>query len=646
MAKKIAAVVLLLCLLGGVSCAPKEEEDKAEAALAHFIELWGQGEYKEMYGCLSAEARSAWSEEEFATRYAKISAGIGLQGVKLVDVAAKDASLQYSLNLQTSTVGNFRQDYTIQMVQEGKEWRLNWKHGHILPGLTSDLVVRVTRQMPKRGSILDRNNQPLAEMAALYNVGLIPGQIESGTVEIVATLLEKPAIEVERALSQSWVREDTFVPIATINPQTWNLLLEPLSILRGVVVRETPSRVYSIPESLAQTVGYVGEIEAKRLEKLSALGFQAGDIVGRDGLELVYDQVLAGQPGWTITIRDRNSNVVSTVASRDPVQGKDVVTCLDLAKSRILDTALGDRTGSILMLDFASGELLAVISKPGFDSDLFAQGIAPEQYNQLMQMDAPLINRAFNGLYPPGSVFKPFTALMALEEGVFDPGYSWDTPRQWQGSPDWGAYQVTRVVRPLGPVDLWGAMRWSDNVYFADLGVKVGWPAFEGYGSALGFGSRIPLAMTGKQSQLRKKGSGEVLLADSSYGQGEMLVTPLHIALMYAAIARQDGTLPVPRLNIDEPEKDWLTTGFSGENLELVDRVLAYAASDQDALAWVGSDTVRGKTGTSEISKDRQIAWYICYFDNYVLAVTIEGDRSLSSTQAVSVARECLSGIR
>lgn len=647
MVKKIVCAFLILSLGVLPASCSRPRKEGPDAVVARFVMLWEQGCYPEMYDLLSTESKKAWDAENFVSRYTKISSGIGLKGVKLHGVSLEGKTISYVLEFLTSTVGNFRQNYSLQCVEEGGLWRLHCNHGHIFPELTADRVVRVTRQMPARGSILDRHNLPLAAMGTVYSIGLVPGQMKDYTVLTLAELLELPAAEITDKLNQGWVKDNTFVPILTISSETWQELREALSALPGVTARETSSRVYNIPESLAHTVGYVGEIEAGQLEELADSGFMAGDIVGQEGLELIHDRDLAGQPGFTVTIRDSQNNTVSTLALREPVDGRDVLTTLDLEKSTMLDRVLGNRKGSILVMDFTTGELLGVASKPGFDCNLFARGITSSQYNSLMELDSPLFNRAINGLYPPGSIFKPFTALMALEQGVFDPSYSWDTPRQWQKSPDWGAYAVTRVIRPLGPVDLWEAMRWSDNVYFADLGVKVGWQAFENYCEALGFGAKIPLSLNNQVSQISSGPKGELLLADSSYGQGEVLATPLHMTLMYAAIARQDGILPIPRLTKDGDGQPWLATGFSPENLELVDRVLAYAASDKDALAWVGSDTVRGKTGTSEISQNRQIAWYICYFDNLVMTVTLEGDRSLSSSHAVELARECLnSGIR
>ena len=643
MLKKMIILILVFSIgVLPISCRSAREEG-SETVLGEFIELWALEDYEQMYALLDSVARESWDMEAFEARYTNISSGIGLQNITLVNHIVKDNLISYTLLFETSLVGDFEQNYTIEATREDKDWRLKWNHGHIFPGLKPELVVRVSRQQPQRGRILDSHGQPLASMGTVYSIGLVPGSMNDDTVAALAQVVEVSQEEIHRLLGQGWVRPDTFVPVKMISKQTWNQERETLSSLKGVTAREVTSRVYDIPASLAQTVGYVAEVSAERLVNLTDKGFRAGDTMGSAGLELQYDEELAGRPGFIISIRDNANNIVSVVAQREVINGSDVRTTLDLNMTRLLDRALGERKGSILVMDYTSGDIVSVISKPGFDSNLFALGITPAQYRELQELDSPLVNRAFDGLYPPGSVFKPFTSLMALEEDLFDPELSWDTPRQWQKSPDWGAYHVTRVVRPLGPVNLRQAMKWSDNVYFADLGLKVGWEAFEEYGAALGFGASIPFAFNQNQSHIRLGSSGEILLADSSYGQGEMLATPLHMTLMYAALARQDGIMPIPRLISAEPQGLWLDTGLSSKHLGLIDGVLAYAASDLDQSG-VASETVRGKTGTSEITHSRQIAWYICYFDQLVMTVVLEGDRSLSSTHAVAVARECLGG--
>ena len=634
-------VLVLSLLVTGANC----ERETPEQALAAYVEYWQTGEYESMYNLLSVQAQSACSMDVFAARHRNISEGIALARLSLAETHYQGGRMDYKLVFDTATVGEFSQDYSLMMVEEEGGWRLNWEHCHIFPGLTSTRVVRVKRELPERGDILDANLLPLATNGTVYEVGVVPGGLGTETVAALALLVDKASGEIGALLHQGWVKEDSFVPVITLAGDVWAELRPALTALSGVLVRAVSGRLYGAPPSLAQTVGYIGEVSGERLEDLAGRGFEAGDLVGCCGLELLWDEALAGQPGFTIDIRDSNENVLSVVARRPVVDGRNMISTLDLQKCSRLDAALGEWPGCMLLLDFVEGDILGLASKPGFDSNLFVRA-GSLQYEELLALDSPFLNRAFNGLYPPGSVFKPFTALMALEQGVCDPTASWDTPQHWQGSPDWGGYRVTRVLRPLGSVDLWAAMRWSDNVYFADLGLKVGWPAFVAYGQQLGFGQDLPFPLSYEQSQLGGE-EGSVLLADSSYGQGRVLVTPLHMALMYAAIARKDGILPCPRLEAGTASSQWLSAGFASHNLELMDNVLAYTASDSTALAWVGSSTVRGKTGTSEISEDRQVAWYICYFDNMLLAVTLEGDSTLSSTDAVQVARKCLSlGIR
>jgi len=640
---RAAVLLVALCLL--LSFAAGCAQETPEQVLASYIALWEAEDYEGMYTYLSSQAKEAWDAEVFISRHKNISRGIGLTQLKLADVTCREGIVNYSLQFSTLSVGEFRQQYSLEMVREGGNWRLNWDHCHIFPDLTSQRVVRVRREMPIRGDILDCNQVPLAAADTVYEVGLVPGNIVPETIDNLSLLLGKPSREVLVLLEQSWVREDSFVPVATVDQDTWSQLRQPLTALPGVLAKARNGRVYNFPESLAQTIGYIGEAEGDNLEKIKALGFEAGDLVGLCGLEQSCNQRLLGRPGAAIEIRDDN-NIVAEVAQRPVIHGEDVITTLDVGKIRKLDAALGEWSGSMLLLDCKRGSIIGVVSKPGFDCNLFVRGISSSQYQELLAQNSPFLNRAFNALYPPGSVFKPFTALMALEEKVFDPDYSWDTPQHWQGAADWGGYRVTRVLRPPGPVDLWEAMRWSDNVYFADLGLKIGWPAFSAYAGQLGFGEKMPFALNYERSQFGQ-GEGSVLLADSSYGQGKMLTTPLHMSLLYAALARGDGILPRPSLLAEEEPAPWLETGFQQQNLDLLDRVLAYTAAGREVQVTTGDSSLRGKTGTSEISQEMQIAWYICYFDDYVLAVTLEGDSSLSSTQAVEVARECLdSGIR
>lgn len=618
-------------------------------ALATMVELWTGGDYQEMYQLLTAQAREEWDEADFSRRLKAISNGIGLEQVEVKDLAVERAGdkavLEYSLVFYTATVPQFQLDYRLEAYRQDGSWLLEWERGHVFPGLDDDTVVQVVRLLPRRGRLLDRNMAPLADNGVVVQVGVVPQKIASEqqlTAEL-ARVLELEPEDIRSKLHQGWVQPHHFVPVATVSKERWEAIAPSLEGVPGVTSRQRQGRIYHIPLSLASTVGYVAEIGPARLEHLKPLGFRAGDLLGAAGLELAWDEELRGQLGYAIEIRAGNELVVS-VARMEARDGEDIITTLDLALAHALDQALADRTGAALIL-CPCGEVLALASKPGFDSNAFASGLAASQYSQLEQLDSPLFNRALEGRYPPGSVFKPFTALMGLEAEVLDPAEAYDTGTQWQASLAWGNYFVTRVPRPPGPVDLELALKWSDNVYFAQVALELGWPDFRSFADQLGFGREIPLPLPTALSGYGSSQS-EIALADSGYGQGSMVVSPLHLSLMYAGLARGDGVLPAPLLRLGQPEQPWLSSAFSEVHLDLVDRLLNAAVADSQALAHIETQRqLRGKTGTAQAGGERHIAWYTCYDAEYILTVVLEGDTSLGSRQAVEAARQVLAAL-
>lgn len=645
----VSGLVLALVSTLSLSLAycQKKSGPEPDAALMTMAELWSGGEYAEMYSLLTAAAKENWEQEDFMQRLDKISSGIGLKEVTVKELAVERsgsrAVLDYSLVFNTATVPHFQVDYRLEAERVGGSWQLEWERGHLFPGLSEETVVRVSRLKPQRGRLLDCNLLALAENGQVVEIGIVPGQIVSEE-QLTAGLARELALtpeQVQAELNQPWVQPDHFVPVATVSSEQWEEIAGDLEGLAGVSIRRRRGRTYAIPHSLASTVGYVAEVGPSRLQELAHMGFRAGDQLGAAGLELVWDEELRGRPGFVIEICDAEGQVVAPVARLAARDGDDIVTTLDLAMVCVLDQVLGERTGAGLIIT-PGGQVLAVASKPGFDSNAFALGLTPEQYRELEQLDAPLFNRAFQGCYPPGSVFKPFTALMGLEAGVLDPAEAWETDRQWQASAAWGNYHVTRVPRPSGPVDLELALRWSDNIYFARLALEVGWSDFASFANRFGFGRDIPLFLPAAGSTLSGART-EIALADSGYGQGGIVATPLHMTLLYAGLARGDGGVPVPLLRLDQAEQQWLDSGCSAGNLDLLDRLLRAVVEDRQAMAHIDSPrALRGKTGTAQAGGGRHIAWYICYDEEIVLTIVLEGDEFLGSSQAVAVAQAAL----
>lgn len=645
--KKIIIYLVLILLLTGCS---GETFPEPQGALDEFITHWNDGNYVAMYRLLSTDAVNTYTEELFISRYKNISQGIGLLAVELdnpvIEIEEDTATLTYSLLFKTTTVPEFKKDYKLTLSKGEANWEINWDHQHIFPELSADQVVRVQRQQPKRGKIYDRNRKPLVEQGNVREVGVVTGKIENEAMLVagLAELLQVSEQRIKELMAQSWVKPDLFVPIKRISEKEWGQKQEQILAHKGVLVNRVEGRVYHNSPSLAQTIGYISEINENKLEVLGPLGYRAGDKVGMLGLEDQYERLLAGTIGFTISIHDSSGQAVEKVAVKEVEDGSHLELTLDNELSMAVEHALGENRGSVIIMDVFSGDILAMAGKPGFDNNLFALGISSKQYQALQDLDSPFINRAVYGLYPPGSIFKPFTALMALSEDIFNPEDSWETPKRWQPDPSWGGYHVTRVDRPDGSVDLLKATKWSDNVYFADLSLKLGWDRFIRYVELFGFDQSLPFSIPTRTSYISSDNKTDSLLADSGYGQGELQTTPLHMALLYASLARGDGKLPLPRITTMEDSAIWIDTDITPLHISLIDSTLIAAVQDQAALAYMGNTgkDLRGKTGTAQISAEHQIGWFVCYFDKYVIVVTLEGDQTMSSRQALQVAKEIL----
>jgi penicillin-binding protein len=635
-------VVLLLTIavaLAGCGSSPQPED-----ALVEFARHWQEQNPQAMYQLLSQESKAENDLDSFTKRITNISQGVGLKSLEVKDLSRVErnqtATLTYTIVFKTATVESFQQEYSLEMVKEGKDWRLNWGHQHIFPQLREEHRIRVNRFFPERGQILDRHGNILAAQGAIREVGLVPGRItdQSESLSALAPLVGLSPGVLEALLNQGWVRADTFVPVKKITEDQWQLQREELLGIPGVMIQQARGRIYSIPASLAATVGYVAEISQEQLKSLASQGMRAGDLVGQQGLEALYQKELAGKPGFRIAIVDNKNALVAVVAEAEAVPGQDVLTSLDLALCFKLEHSLGNQ-GVAVVLDHKSGQVLGLASLPGFDSNWFSLGITASQFQQVVENHA-LNNKAF-AVFPPGSTFKTFTAIMGLDMGVLDPLYAWDTPRQWQPGPHWGNYFVRRVFRQPGPVNLELALKESDNVYFGELSLRIGQESFRDYCQVLGFERELGLPLARAKSQIGEIDC-EIALADSSYGQGKMQVSPLHLAMMYGALARGDGLIPKPTLLAEGEFIEWGNTGFDLTALVTVDRILAKIAGEPGSVGYLPLPGYRGKTGTAEISQSRQLVWYVCYNQEHVLVVMLEGDSSLRSSQAVAVARAIL----
>ncbi|HPZ41553.1 MAG: penicillin-binding transpeptidase domain-containing protein [Dethiobacteria bacterium] len=646
--------VLLILLLFSSGCSRIQPEATAE----QFYALWGEQDYKAMYELLDSASRKAYSAESFVERYTSISRGIGLHAVELKEVektgsSAKRVTLSLSAVLKTSTVGPIPVSYSLELSREkrGAPWLLQWHPGLIFPQLSDDSRVDLDLERPRRGGIHDRNGKVLAGPRLFKELGAVPGvyEDEKSFAAAVESLLGLSSATIIEKLHQPWVQEGHYVPLAVLSPEEESLVDRLLQI-PGAMINEVERRSYPAGSVTAHLVGYLGEINSEELQEKEDEGYHAGDLLGKAGLEAALEQKLAGDNGYTLRILDQDGNEEALIATRELQDGEDITLTIDLELQKCVAEALGKKKGAVVALDPHTGELLALYSNPSFDPNRIVAGLTAKEWEKLNK-DEAFLNRALSGIYPPGSAFKPFTAAAAIAEKAIDPAAKVEIKgERWQPSKAWGDYHVRRVHPEVESLDLNEAMKFSDNIYFARAGLALGEKKFLEYGKRFGFDEQISFPLPVARSRLAREGiKSEVQLADSSFGQGEVMITPLQMALLYSAIATK-GSIPQPRLLLSDEPALWKENVISPAVAETVHRSLVetlHGARAPAAAGVIPGFNVAGKTGTAEIDAgEGNICWYVTYgpaeSPGIVVVAAVEGSSGWAVTEALPVGRAVL----
>lgn len=620
-----------------------------EELLVEYMNHIPKQEYEEMYAMLNIEASRNISQDDFVKRNSAIYEGIEVDNME-IEVTAYDEERK-AVTYQTSfdtVAGNisFENEAIFQKDEEGYE--LVWDDSLIFPKLGSTDKVKISTTQANRGDILDRNGRVLAGKGVASSVGIVPGKLEDRdeAIQQIAELLEIEPEVIEKILSAKWVKEDSFVPIKTI-PKVAEIELmkiEPdeevlkenerqkkLLEIPGVMISDTEVREYPLGEAAAHLVGYVQSVTAEDLENHAGEGYTANSVMGKSGMEGLFEKELKGQNGCDIYIVDSNGNKKAELASIFVQDGKDIQLTIDAELQRSLyEQFKEDKSCSVAMNPY-TGEVLALVSTPSYDNNDFIMGLSNEQWTALNEDEnKPMYNR-FRQVWCPGSTFKPIIAAIGLESEAIDPMEDYGNEGlSWQKDSSWGSYCVT-TLHTYEPVILENALIYSDNIYFAKAALKIGTEEMESSLTELGFNEEIPFDIKMAKSQYSNTENieTEIQLADSGYGQGQVLVNPLHMACIYSAFCNE-GNIIKPYLvyQNEAAVTYWMPGAFSKETanrvLEGTKRVVndshgtGYAAHRDDIV-------LAGKTGTAEIkaSKDdtsgTELGWFAIYTtDNIV----------------------------
>lgn len=554
----------------------------------------------------------------------------------------------------------------------GRAAYLQIYQGGYYAGLADGNRIRIVPSMAPRGTFYDRNGELLVTNRPGFSVSLLPltAPISDDVIDRLSDLLKVPTDEIKTKIAG----HSGFNPIrikTDVTPDIVSIIEEQKSQYPGVVIEVTPIRDYILKQEGAHTFGYVSEINDTELEKMKDEGYKSGDIIGKFGLEKVYDKELRGENGGQQVEVDVSGKPVQILGRKEPVPGDDLELTIDInlqqAAEKAVDeqlTQIGAHAAAAVVMNPQTGEILAMVSRPAFDPNLFAHGISSKDWNQLNNNPYhPMDNKTITGEYPPGSTFKIVTGTAALTEGVvtpdeqiFDSGHHWIIPK---GNADGEA---------LGWLNFRTALAHSDNVYFYEMGNRLGIDRLEKYARMFGLGAKtgidLPYEATGLVANRRYKeknfDDGEWYLSetfDAAIGQGFNLVTPLQAAMVMGEIAA-DGKRYKPHVvnRIIAPDgsvvKDFQPELLSQldvpeEDIKLVQDGLHDVTKYGTAASSFRGFTVdiAGKTGTAENSQGRDHGWFVAYgpFDNpnIVVAVIVENG-GYGSQSAVPIGRKIL----
>ena len=484
---------------------------------------------------------------------------------------------------------------------------------------------------PERGFIYDRNGVLLADNQPSFNM-TITRERAGDTAKVVDTVMgilhlpEEDRAVFAKAMKQARHPFDPSTLLYELSEEQIALLAVNQFRLPGIDVEAQFVRHYPQGDHFAHSVGYVGRINEKEAKQVNATQYRGTQSIGKTGIERFYENELHGKVGFEEVETNAQGRVMRVLRHTDAIAGKSIVLSLDIKLQEAAEEALGDRRGSIIALDPKTGEVLAMVSKPSFDPNLFVTGISSRDYSGLRDsIDKPLFNRALRGLYAPGSTIKPEVAIAGLDSGVisastrvFDPGY-FQLPnvdhkyRNWNHSGD-------------GWVDLNAAIMRSNDTYFYDLASKLGIDRMHDYMAEFGLGQKVSLDMFEESSGLMpsrewKRSTrrqawfpGETVIL--GIGQGYMQVTPLQLAQATALIANKgvwnrphlartiDGTPPVdehpiPNLVLRDP-RDW----------DQVNHAMQLVMHDPRGIARAAAQGVQyriaGKSGTAQVVAIKQ----------------------------------------
>ncbi len=487
--------------------------------------------------------------------------------------------------------------------------------------------LRVIPQLAPRGVIRDRQGRMLASNRLSYSLALYPIKMKREQVDEVIDklkqLLNVDATEIRRKVQKLGYQSPHPIKLLPdIDQRMIAKIAEHQADLPGVSIEPDTIRYYPKGTLAAHVLGYTGEVTEGELARFTDRGMRQGDMIGKAGVERVFDEHLRGRNGYQRVEVDSRGRPVQMMGMIPAVPGKDLQLFIDADLQAVAEKALedGKYIGAVVAMNPQTGEVLAMASRPYYDPNVFSRRVKPHEWKALQKMKYPFVNRALSA-YPPGSVYKVAMALAALESGRATAG------RRFHST---GSLQVGNRVfhdwKPggFGNVGIVQSLQWSIDTVYYQLGVEMGGATMAKHAHQFGLGELTGVRLGGESEGLipdpewkRRVWKDKWWPGDSAnvaIGQGAVSVTPLQAAVMISTVAT-GGKVPVPRIVDDGKGAQFRkTSNWKPQNLKLLRQGLRLVVSSgTGTVVDLPGKGMAGKTGSAESGKPKTHGWFVCY---------------------------------
>lgn len=635
--------------LGPVGVITTSVPDARPAARA-YLDAWQADDYTSMYSMLTSISRDALSEEDFVDHYRSVANEMALAGLDydILSVFVRNpenAQASYRVVFHSTLVGDIQRDTVMNLTLEQGQWRVQWDDTLVMPDLAGGNYLGMERFVPSRANIYDRNGRALVAQADATAIGLIPDQIdpeqESALFSWLVRLTGLSDEQIRQRYASFPAGANWYLSLGVVSADEIARNIDVLSGFSGLQLNSYKARYYFDGGIAPHVVGYVTAIQADEEDEYLRKGYRRDERVGQAGLEAWGEDYLSGQRGGNLYVFNSQGQIVTRLAGREPEPGQAIYTTLDRDLQEQVQRSLSDFRGAVVVLERDTGRVLAMASSPGFDPNAFE----PQNRNFSYMLDeifndpaTPTFNRAAQGQYPLGSVFKLITMAAALESGKYTPettyqcGYFF-TELAGVTLNDWtyDHYLQGDETPPSGLLTLPEGLMRSCNPFFWHIGLDL---YNQGLDKAIsdmarGFGLGSPTGIEGIEEMAGNipDPTSQVDATNLAIGQGDTLVTPLQVASFVSAIGN-GGTLYRPQVveRIAPPDADPSFTfqpeergklPISEDNLVTIQEAMRSVIANRRGTAWyrfTGLDIpVAGKTGTAQSGFGDPHAWFAGY---------------------------------